>query len=322
MTTSEPLGSARIDIEANVKPLEAGMERAKAVATTKAAEIQRAAVVTPSVVPPVSSAESQAAVNAVRSVRQEVEATEKAATSAAAGIRAMMGQALAGVAAAAVMYNLGQRIREVIIAISDGGIEKAQKFRDALDFTNVGASLTATDAKLGALQAKLAASQENAVGSAVNFALGDTQDSLKKEIEELQKTASNLRRNARAKDTAERKKEADEESAKNRAAASEALDKEQRAFKRTQNDDFRAREREAERELEAERLASTKERAAVEAKAASSAMAAAKAWESAIRRIQDQQAALFNGNDIPVMLQQLTGAVDALTRARQNGGGF
>ena len=305
MATGEPLGSARIDIEANVKPLEAGMDRAKAVATTKAAEIQRAATVTATA----GGASPAAATQAVTAAKNGA---------AAAGVSMV---ALAG-AIGAVLRGLDELYRGFKAFQGAGGalgdelkaIQAAFQGIAKINLDTVSNQVRQTETLAAAQRRSLEIEIEkrNIIQEAAEFVYGNSTEAVKLQAIEQNRLATLNAIVANEKEAAKIKAE----------AAREDANRVRDELRQKMSEEALEKRREIEKEIEDDRIASVEYRASIEKKIVADAMAAAKAWEAAIRRIQDQQAALFNGNDIPVMLQQLTGAVDALTRARQNGGGF
>ena len=108
-------------------------------------------------------------------------------------VQGIMGKMFYVGAVASGFYALGGVLRDRVIAVIESGTDKAKKFRESMDFTNVKQSLEQTGAKLQELEAKLGENKSSFMSEAVNTIMGDSTAQLEEEIKSLRGTAQNLR---------------------------------------------------------------------------------------------------------------------------------
>lgn len=142
--------------------------------------------------------------------KSKAKAAQKSLNDSIGAVQGIMGKMFYVGAVAAGFYSLGNVIRERVIAVLESGSDKATKFRESLDFTNVKQSLEQTGAKLQELEAKLGESKSSIFSQALNTALGDSNAQLEEEIKSLRGTAQNLRGADNAAKVREAKKALDE----------------------------------------------------------------------------------------------------------------
>lgn len=91
-----------------------------------------------------------------------------------------------------IAYRVGQAIREYIVTALSDAVEKSTTFKNNLDLTDVSGSLTQVQGQIRDLQSRLAQSLESNVGSLLNLLTGDTVESLKTQIQDLQRLERSL----------------------------------------------------------------------------------------------------------------------------------
>lgn len=341
----EPIGVARVDITANVAPLKAGLEQAKAEAAKAAPEIQAAAAGTGVGMGlgygrGGSSAPTQQVAAGIDSVG---DASERADQKANRLFLRLVG--ITGTVAA--FYRLGQAIREGLIYYLETGADRAAKFKASLDLTDAKASIAAIDAQLETLQARLAKNTEGGVGAALNAVFGDNNGKLRQQITDLQQTRARVAsaENARAL----RDKDAETEKAK--ASEKEKEDsirgriQSEVAQTLTKTERIRYEESNAIDEIEAQREGATERqkklldslaravrdsaqyriREAREAddktleSARRTAEQIARAYASAINSVRQQSNSMFGGSDIATdKLTEIAGLLTTIANQRSN----
>lgn len=172
-------------------------------------------------------------------------------------VQGLLGKFVAIGATVAIAYKVGQAIREYIVDALATSVEKAQAFKDTLNLADVQGSFRQINEQVTELQSRLAASTESGFANFLNTMTGDTQESLRRQIVDLQQLQRSLAQTQRAderrqeseKDAARRKEEQDtlarmdEEGRKGR----QRIDDEQQK-RREQFEDFQAQMQEMTRQ--------------------------------------------------------------------------
>lgn len=111
-----------------------------------------------------------------------------------AGVAAALSAAVVGA------YQLGQAIRQYVIAVLETGTEKAQKFKNTLDLSNVPESLARVRGELDQVNARLEAASSGSFGGFLSVLVGDTTTKLQQQRSELERLVVSLNKTKKAQD--------------------------------------------------------------------------------------------------------------------------
>ncbi|NBW15080.1 MAG: hypothetical protein EBR82_44470 [Caulobacteraceae bacterium] len=209
-------------------------------------------------------------------------------------VQGLLGKFVAIGATVAIAYKVGQAIREYIVDALATSVEKAQAFKDTLNLADVQGSFRQVNEQVAELQSRLAASTESGFANFLNTMTGDTQESLRRQIADLQQLQRSLAQTQRA---AERRQEAEKDAARRKEEEDilARLDEEGRAG-RQRIDDEQQKRREAFEDFQAQirEIARQQEEAAAKVR---------DSWAASFRAIREESNRAFATDQAASMVQ-------------------
>lgn len=162
---------------------------------------------------------------AQRLADEEVSSVERAARSLQENygkqiglLTSLIGKVTAATGVFALFYRIGEQVSQML----KSGAEQAREFRDALDVSSGAAALAQVEKQIATLQSRLAANQESRIGRVVNWLSGQSSESLRKQLAELEGIRKSFQDQQNARTLRERER-TEREAAKREQQAREAL---------------------------------------------------------------------------------------------------
>ncbi len=209
-------------------------------------------------------------------------------------VQGLLGKFVAIGATVAIAYKVGQAIREYIVDALATSVEKAQAFKDTLNLADVQGSFRQINEQVTELQSRLAASTESGFANFLNIMTGDTQESLRRQIVDLQQLQRSLAQTQRAD---ERRQESEKDAARRNEEQNTLARMDEEGRKGRQRiDDEQQKRREQFEDFQAQMQEMTRQQQEAAAKVQAS-------WAASFRAIREESNRAFATDQAASMVQ-------------------